>query len=126
MASITDLNSAQGSQPQVACDVCVVGAGAIGGFLGAKLALAGEDVTLIARGEHLRAINERGLKLVMDDGTEQIAATCRATSDMRAAGTHDVVILALKAHQIEEVAPAMTALFGPETIVVTVQNGIPW
>ena len=106
--------------------ICVIGAGAIGGFLGAKLALAGEDVTLIARGPHLDAIRNNGLKLVMKDGTEYIATNAKATSNIEEAGPQDVVILALKAHQIEPVAPQMPALFGPETIVVTVQNGIPW
>ena len=106
--------------------ICVVGAGAIGGFMGAKLALAGEEVTLIARGPHLDAIRENGLKLIMDDGAEHVTHNCKATSELEEAGPQDVVILAIKAHQIEAVAPRMQALFGPDTIVVTVQNGIPW
>lgn len=105
---------------------CVVGAGAIGGFMGAKLALAGEEVTLIARGEHLAAIQQRGLKLVMSDGSEHLAESCRATADLRQAGKQDIVILALKAHQLETVAANMRATFDPDTVVVTVQNGIPW
>ena len=106
--------------------ICVVGAGAIGGFMGAKLALAGEEVTLIARGPHLDAIRENGLKLIMDDGAEHLTRNCKATSELEEAGPQDVVILAIKAHQIEAVAPRVRALFGPDTIVVTVQNGIPW
>jgi len=106
--------------------ICVVGAGAIGGYLGAKLALAGEDVTLIARGPHLAAIQQHGLKLVSPDGTEAIAADVRATSDMAEAGLQDVVFLTLKAHSVPAVAPAMRALYGPDTMVVTMQNGIPW
>ena len=106
--------------------ICVVGAGAIGGFMGAKLALAGSEVTLIARGPHLAAIRAHGLKLIMADGTELIATNAQATDDISAAGTHDVVILALKAHQIAAVAADIPTLFGPDTSVVTVQNGIPW
>ncbi|MDQ2787014.1 MAG: 2-dehydropantoate 2-reductase, partial [Chloroflexota bacterium] len=107
-------------------NICVVGAGAIGGYLGAKLALAGEDVTLIARGPHLAAIQQHGLKLVSPDGTETVAANVRATSDMKEAGEQDVVFLTLKAHSLPAVAPAMRALYGPQTMVVTMQNGIPW
>jgi len=106
--------------------ICVVGAGAIGGYLGAKLALAGEDVTLIARGPHLAAIQHHGLKLVSPDGTEAITADVRATSDMAEAGLQDVVFLTLKAHSVPAVTPAMRALYGPDTMVVTMQNGIPW
>ena len=80
--------------------ICVVGAGAIGGFMGAKLALAGSKVTLIARGPHLAAIKKNGLKLILADGTEEIAGDVEATDDIAAAGTHKVVIVALKAHQI--------------------------
>ncbi len=103
----------------------IVGAGAIGGLLGAKLALAGEDVTLIARGPHLAAIQQHGLRLIADDGTEAVVEV-RAMSDMTAAGPQDVVFLTLKAHSVPAVAPAMRALYGAETIVVTMQNGIPW
>lgn len=106
--------------------ICIVGAGAIGGYMGAKLSLAGEGVTLIARGEHLAAIRDHGLKLVLADGTELVANDCRATDEIRSAGAHDLVVLALKAHQIAAVAPDLPALFHPETIVVTVQNGLPW
>ena len=106
--------------------VCVVGAGAIGGLLGAKLALAGEDVTLIARGAHLDAIRKNGLKLIMQDGTEYVASNTQATGDLAQAGPQDVVILAVKAHQIEPIAADLRALFKPDTVVVTTQNGIPW
>ena len=105
---------------------CIVGAGAIGGLIGARLALVGEDVTLIARGPHLAAIREKGLTLVAADGTEQVARNVSATDKISEAGEHDVVVLALKAHHIAEVADQLPALFGPETVVVTVQNGIPW
>lgn len=106
--------------------ICIVGAGAIGGYLGVKLALAGEDVTLIARGAHLEAIQQHGLKLLMADGNEYVATNTRATSNMREVGEQDVVIVAVKAHTLPSVAPEMRALYGPETLVVTAQNGIPW
>lgn len=106
--------------------ICVVGAGAIGGLMGAKLALAGEDVTLIARGAHLDAIRLNGLKLIEEDGSEHVARNVKATNRLSEAGVQDIVILALKAHQVEPVATELPALFGPDTIVVTTQNGIPW
>jgi len=106
--------------------ICIVGAGAIGGLMGAKLALAGEDVTLIARGAHLDAIRQNGLKLIEENGTEHVTRNVKATSRLSEAGVQDIVILALKAHQVEPVAKELPALFGPDTIVVTTQNGIPW
>ena len=106
--------------------ICVVGAGSIGGLLGVKLSLIGEDVTLIARGPHLAAIREHGLKLIMDDGSEHIARDVRATQNMQEVEPQDIVILGLKAHQIESVAADIRSLIGPQTIVLTTQNGIPW
>ncbi len=106
--------------------ICVVGAGAIGGYMGVKLALAGNDVTLIARGAHLEAIKKNGLKLILEDGTEQLARNVKATSVMAEAGPQDIVILALKAHQVAPVARDLRALFGPDTTLVATQNGIPW
>ncbi len=106
--------------------ICIVGAGATGGFLGARLALAGEEVTLIARGAHLQAIRERGLTLREADGSERTVRPALATDDFAAAGQHDVVFVTVKAHQLPAVAPAMRALYGPETAVVTAQNGVPW
>ncbi|MEK7260657.1 MAG: 2-dehydropantoate 2-reductase N-terminal domain-containing protein, partial [Pseudomonadota bacterium] len=84
--------------------ICIVGAGAIGGLMGAKLALAGEEVTLIARGAHLDAIRQNGLKLIEEDGAEHVAKNVKATSKLSEAGKQDVVILALKAHQVEPIA----------------------
>ena len=106
--------------------ICVVGAGAIGGLMGVKLSLAGEDVTLFARRAHLEAIRKNGLKVVMNDGEELVARDVKATDDMSEAGPQDLVIVAVKAHAIAGLAPAMRALYGPDTTVVTVQNGIPW
>jgi 2-dehydropantoate 2-reductase len=112
-------------QGKDAMQICVVGAGAIGGFMGAKLALAGEDVTLIARGPHLDAIRSRGITLVASDGSEHVAKL-QATSDIAGVGPQDMVVLALKAHQIEVVASSLQSIIGPDTAIVTVQNGIPW
>lgn len=106
--------------------ICVVGAGAIGGMMGVMLHKSGQDVTLIARGAHLEAIQTHGLKLRMSDGTEHVAAGVMATSDMRTVGIQDMVIIGLKAHQIEPVVDDIASMIGPETIVLTTQNGIPW
>ena len=106
--------------------IAIVGAGAIGGFLGARLALAGEEVTCIARGPNLAAIQANGLKLIEEDGTERHAANVKGAQKMADAGAQDVVLLTLKAHQVKEVLPDMRGLFGPDTVVVTMQNGIPW
>jgi len=106
--------------------VAIIGAGAIGGYVGVKLALAGEDVTFIVRGANLAAIRQRGMKLIMADGSEHVARNVRATNDYTEAGPQDVVILAMKAHQVEAVARDVPKLFGPDTAVVTMQNGIPY
>ena len=106
--------------------ICVVGAGAIGGLLGVKLAQVGQELTLIARGTHLEAIQRDGLKLVRADGTESLAANVTASSNMRDCGPQDLVILALKAHQIAPVVDEICSLLGEHTIVLTTQNGLPW
>lgn len=106
--------------------VAIIGAGAIGGYVGVKLALAGEDVTFIVRGANLQAIRNHGMKLIMADGSEQVADRVRATNDYDEAGPQDLVILAMKAHQLEAVARDVPRLFGPDTVVVTMQNGIPY
>ncbi len=106
--------------------ICIVGAGAIGGLMGAKFALAGEEVTLIDQGAHLAAIRKNGLKLIWQDGSEAVARNVAATNKLAEAGPQDLVILALKAHYLEQVARQIPALMGPETMIVTVQNGIPW
>ena len=106
--------------------ICIVGAGAIGGYVGARLALAGEDVTLIARGAHLAAIQSHGLVLQLADGTAEVARPALATNDMGAAGPHDLVIAAVKAQSLPGLAPAMRALYHEQTVVIPMQNGIPW
>lgn len=106
--------------------IAVIGAGAIGGYVAVKLALAGEDVTCIVRGANLEAINKNGLKLIMDDGTEHVASNVKATNDYDKAGKQDMIILAMKAHQLEAIADDLHKLIGPETVIVTMQNGIPF
>jgi len=106
--------------------IAVIGAGAIGGLVGARLALAGEDVSFVVRGANLTAIRERGIKLIEHDGTENVARNVRATDRYDELGAQDVVILAMKAHQVEACAADVSRLFGPETVVVTMQNGIPY
>ena len=104
--------------------IAVFGAGAIGGYLGAKLVQAGTDVTLIARGPHLEAMQSRGLRLI--EGGEETTVHPSAVADGREAGTPDYVILALKAHSITPALTSIAPLLGPETAVVTAQNGVPW
>ncbi|HVI76105.1 MAG TPA: 2-dehydropantoate 2-reductase [Anaeromyxobacteraceae bacterium] len=104
--------------------ICVVGAGAIGGLVAVKLARAGEQVSVVARGGHLAAIRERGLTLVEDGRTDVVRLT--ATDRIAELGPQDLVVLAMKAHQVAPVAAEVAALCGPETILLTAQNGIPW
>ena len=106
--------------------ITVIGAGAIGGYVGAKLALAGEDVTFLVRGSNLEAIRAHGMKLVMHDGSELVAKEVKATSDYAAVGPQALVILAMKAHQVGNVAAEVPKLFGPDTVVVPMQNGVPY
>ena len=104
----------------------VIGAGGIGGYLGARLALAGESVTFIARGPNLQALRTEGIRLIEEDGTEHRIGSVSACQQISEAGEQDVVLLALKAHQVAAVAPQLSALLGPDTAIVTLQNGIPF
>ncbi|MBV9077770.1 MAG: 2-dehydropantoate 2-reductase [Methylobacteriaceae bacterium] len=106
--------------------IAIVGAGAIGGLLGVKLAEAGEDVTFIARGRNLEAIRAGGMTLVEEGGREVHARNVRATESMAEAGPHEIVLLTVKAHQLGPIAADLAHLVGPETLLVTMQNGIPW
>jgi 2-dehydropantoate 2-reductase len=116
------VNAAKGVEVKFA----IVGAGAIGGYLGTRLALAGEEVTFIARRRNLEAINAEGFRLVGEDGTQEHATTVRAVEQMADAGAQDVVLVTTKAHQLRELAPQIRGLFGPQTTVVTMLNGVPW
>jgi len=106
--------------------ICVVGAGAIGGYLGARLAAAGEEVTFIARNRNLEAIQAHGFRLILEDGAELHAASARAARHCADAGEQDAVLLTVKAHQVRDLLPDLRALFGPRTMVVTLINGVPW
>ena len=105
--------------------VCVVGAGAIGGLMAAKLAAAGNAVTVIDQGVHLAAIRKNGLTLIWEDG-EELSASVTAVGSAAEAGPQDLVILAVKAHFLEQVARDVDALLDDNTMIVTVQNGMPW
>ena len=102
----------------------IVGAGAIGAFVGAMLAKSGEDVTLIARGPHLRAMQEHGVRVRGEIG--EFEAHPAVTEDPATVGEVDVVLLTLKAHSLPAMAPRLAPLIGRETAVVSAQNGIPW
>jgi ketopantoate reductase len=105
--------------------VCVVGAGAIGGLLAVKLAQAGESVSVIDRGAHLAAIRSKGLQLHWHDGAVS-KASVKAFDKAAEAGEQDLVVLGVKAYDLEAAARDIHHLLGPETMVMTVQNGIPW
>jgi 2-dehydropantoate 2-reductase len=102
----------------------IVGAGAIGAYLGAMLARAGEDVTLVARGAHLRAMRENGVRIRDDAGEIRVAA--KVTDDPASVGEVDVVVLTLKTHSVPAIASSLRPLLGPDTTVLTAQNGFPW
>src|SRR5690242_13996547 len=102
----------------------IAGAGAIGGYIGAKLARAGLDVTLFARGPHLSAMRERGLRVIGPDGNFEVHPGVIGSLDN--AGPFDVIILGVKAHGLTQLAPQIRPLTGGNTTVVSTQNGIPW
>lgn len=102
----------------------IIGAGAIGAYVGASLAKGGADVTLVARGHHLAAMQERGVTVHSERGDFHVHPP--ATDRCDTIGVVDCVIIALKAHQIAGMVDAMVPLFGPDTQVIAMQNGIPW
>jgi 2-dehydropantoate 2-reductase len=104
--------------------IVIAGAGAIGGYIGARLARAGSDVVLFARGPHLRAMQERGLRVVSPDGDFEV--TPQVSGDLATIGPADVVFLGVKAHALTALAPTLGPVLGPDTVVVSTQNGIPW
>ncbi len=106
--------------------IAIIGVGAIGGYVGTRFALAGEDVTFIARGSNLEALRTRGIRLINADGTEESVPRVKATDNYADAGAQDVVVLAMKAHQVETVAGEVPKLFAPHTVVIPMQNGIPY
>ncbi|WP_271009897.1 2-dehydropantoate 2-reductase [Paucibacter sp. B51] len=107
----------------------IVGAGAIGGLLGVRLAAADEQVCFIARNKNLAAIQAQGFTLIEEDGrelTQPAGANLRAVQRMAEAGVQDVVLLTVKAHQLVDLLPELPALIGPQTLIVSMINGLPW
>ena len=104
--------------------IVIAGAGAIGGYIGARLARAGADVVLFARGPHLQAMRERGLSVRSAEGDFHVKP--QVAGDLHTIGQADVVILGVKAHGLPALAPSLRPLLGPDTVVVSTQNGIPW
>jgi 2-dehydropantoate 2-reductase len=115
---------AEPADPDSEMTVTVVGAGAIGGHIAARLAAAGERVTVVARGPHLKAIRERGLTL--KENGEEIVARVEATDRIADAGGADLIVLAVKAHQLAPIAAEVAAITTPSTTIMTTQNGMPW
>lgn len=104
--------------------ICIFGAGAIGGYMGAKLAQAGADVSLVARGPHLKAMNENGLRLIEESGETTVNVT--ASDNAADLGPQDYVIVTLKAHSVPAVVSHMQPLIGGNTTIVSGVNGVPW
>lgn len=104
--------------------IVIAGAGAIGGYIGARLARIGADVVLFARGPHLQAMQARGVRVSSPDGDFEVRP--QVAADLSAIGVADVVFLGVKAHALTALAPTLRPLFGPDTVVVSTQNGIPW
>jgi 2-dehydropantoate 2-reductase len=104
--------------------IAVVGVGAIGGLLAASLARAGEEVSVVARGAHLAVIRSQGLKLLAADG--EFSVKVAAAERLAELGPQDCIVLGVKAHQIGEIAEDVAAALGPETTILTAQNGVPW
>jgi 2-dehydropantoate 2-reductase len=104
--------------------IVIAGAGAIGGYIGARLARADADVVLFARGPHLAAMQARGLRVISPDGDFEVRP--QVTGDLATVGVADVVFLGVKAHALTALAPTLRPLFGHDTVVVSTQNGIPW
>ncbi len=104
-------------------NITVIGAGAIGGHIAARLAAAGERVKVVARGAHLKAIRERGL--ILKEGGEEILAPVEATDRIAEAGGADLIVLGVKAHQLTPIAAEVASIVTPTTMVMTTQNGMP-
>ncbi len=107
--------------------ICIIGGGgAIGGFLAVQLARAGNEVTVVARGATLEAIRQNGLKLITDEHPEGLTAEVRIVDKIVDAGLQELVILAMKAHQVSPIAHFLPSIIGPDTVVIPMQNGIPF
>lgn len=106
--------------------VGVIGTGAIGGYVAARLILAGHTVSVVDQGTQLRAIQDHGIRVMGPDGEEQIAVPAVACGSVAQLPPQDVLLLAVKAHQIASVATDIAAILTSDTVIVTLQNGIPW
>jgi 2-dehydropantoate 2-reductase len=104
--------------------ICIFGSGAIGGYMGVRLHQGGADVSLVARGPHLAAMQQNGVKLITDEGEDVVHPTC--SDDPAKLGPQDYVIIALKAHSVTGAIPSIKPLLGPDTAIVTAVNGIPY
>jgi 2-dehydropantoate 2-reductase len=104
--------------------VCIIGAGAIGGFIGTKLAAAGVGTTALARGATLAALRQCGWRMDTAQGT--ITAPLRASDDARELGAQDLVVIAVKTPALSTVAATLDPLLGPDTLVLPAMNGVPW
>jgi 2-dehydropantoate 2-reductase len=104
--------------------ICIFGAGAIGGYLAVRLANAGQDVSVVARGPHLKAMKEKGLRLLIEDREEVAHVT--ATDTPADLGPQDYLFITLKAHSVPPIAASLAPLIGPDTCIVTGMNGVPY
>src|SRR5271169_703219 len=102
----------------------IAGAGAIGAYIGARMAQAGFDVTLVARGPHLHAMQEHGVRVRTNEG--DFAARPKIAGSLEDVGAVDVVFLGVKAHGLPQLVPQLKPVLRPDTTVVSTQNGIPW
>ncbi len=105
--------------------ICIFGAGAVGGYMGVKLVQAGVDVSLVARGPHLAAMQSKGLTLI-EEGKDSVTVPVRAVENAADIGPQDYVIVTLKAHSVPPVVDKMQPLLGENTTVVSGVNGVPW
>src|SRR5258706_11648687 len=104
--------------------ICIYGAGAVGGLMAGRLAQAGHEVWVVARGAHLTAIREKGLRVL--SGGKELKVKIKAEQDPAKLGPQDAVIVAVKAQNLAEVAAAIGPLIGADTSIVTAMNGVPW
>jgi len=113
-----------GAARQGEARICVAGAGAVGGLIAARLAAAGEKVTVLARGAHLRAIRAEGL--LLEEGNSRTVAKIVASDDAAALGKQEILFVAFKAHALRDAAASLAPLVGPDTVIVPAMNGVPW
>lgn len=106
--------------------ICVVGAGAIGGLLAARFARSGQEVTVIARGANHEVVRQRGIQIIEADGSSTVSENVQSSDQFELSVAPDILVIALKAHQILSVVSDLPNLWNSDTTIVPVQNGIPW